>query len=85
MFSSTMIELSTSMPTPSASPPSDMMFRETPKASMRAKVPTIEIGNRERHRDRVSGLPQKEKEHQKGEHASQHRGPRRTLSMDSLK
>ena len=44
MFSSTMMELSTSIPTPSASPPRLMMLRETSNASMRAKVPITEIG-----------------------------------------
>ena len=44
MFSSTTIELSTSMPTPSASPPRLMMLRLTPAASMSEKVPTTEIG-----------------------------------------
>ena len=44
MFSSTMIELSTSIPTPSASPPRLMMLSDTPNASMRANVPITEMG-----------------------------------------
>jgi len=43
-FSSTTMELSTSMPTPRARPPRLMMFIETPKASIRANVPTTEMG-----------------------------------------
>ena len=44
MFSSTMMELSTSIPTPSAIPPRLMMFSETPNASISAKAPTTEMG-----------------------------------------
>ncbi len=44
MFSSTTMELSTNIPTPSARPPRLMMLRLTPAASMSAKVPTTEIG-----------------------------------------
>ncbi len=43
-FSSTTMELSTSMPTPRARPPRLMMFSDTPAASMRANVPTTEMG-----------------------------------------
>jgi hypothetical protein len=64
-----MMELSTSIPTPSASPPSDMMLSETPKASIRAKVPTTEMGiasatatgyrgsRRKRKRTRKASIP----------------------------
>ena len=38
------MELSTSMPTPRARPPRDMMFRLTPVAYMRKKVAATEIG-----------------------------------------
>ncbi len=44
MASSTTIELSTSMPTPSASPPSDITFRVTLREYIRMKVAMIEIG-----------------------------------------
>ena len=44
MFSRTMIELSTSIPTPSARPPRLMMLSETPNASISAKVPITEMG-----------------------------------------
>ena len=42
--SSTTIALSTSMPTPSARPPSDMMLSETSPTYIGAKVTTTEIG-----------------------------------------
>ena len=42
--SSTTIELSTSMPTPSERPPSDMMLSETPELYIRKKVATTETG-----------------------------------------
>ncbi len=44
MFSSTTMLLSTSMPTPSASPPRLMMFSETPARSSRLNVPITEMG-----------------------------------------
>ena len=44
MDSSTTIEQSTSMPTPSASPPSDMMLSETPIRLSGAKVINSDIG-----------------------------------------
>jgi hypothetical protein len=44
MFSSTTIELSTSMPTASAMPPSDMMFNETPFVYISRNVPITETG-----------------------------------------
>ncbi|MBK7703729.1 MAG: hypothetical protein IPI34_13020 [bacterium] len=44
MASSTTIELSTSMPTPSASPPSDITLSDTPRPYIRMKVATIEMG-----------------------------------------
>ena len=42
--SRTTMALSTSMPTPRASPPSEMMFRLVPVRYIRKKVATIEIG-----------------------------------------
>ena len=42
--SSTTIALSTNMPIPRASPPSDMMLRDTPALYMAPKVAIIEIG-----------------------------------------
>ncbi len=44
MFSSTTIALSTSMPTASAMPPSDIMFSDTPLLYISRKVPITEIG-----------------------------------------
>ncbi len=44
MFSSMTMVLSTSSPTPRASPPSVMMFKVSPLAPMIAKVTMIEIG-----------------------------------------
>ena len=44
MLSSTTIELSSSMPTPSARPASDMRLSDTPNASISANVATTEIG-----------------------------------------
>ena len=44
MLSSTTIELSTNIPIPSARPPRDMIFNETPNMFIGAKVATIEIG-----------------------------------------
>ena len=44
MLSSTTMELSTSMPMPSASPPSDMMLRDTPPRNMRKKLAITEMG-----------------------------------------
>ena len=43
-FSMTTIALSTSIPTPSASPPSVMMFSVQPAKYIRAKVETMETG-----------------------------------------
>ena len=44
MFSSTTIALSTSMPTPRASPPKETMLSVKPLKYIRAKVETTEIG-----------------------------------------
>ena len=44
MLSSTTTALSTSMPTASAMPPSDMMLRETSKAYISTKVPSTDTG-----------------------------------------
>ena len=44
MLSSTTMELSTSMPMPSASPPSDMMLSDTPPRNMRKKLATTDMG-----------------------------------------
>ena len=44
MLSSTTMPLSTNMPTPRASPPSEMMLSETPAMYMGAKVAMIESG-----------------------------------------
>ena len=44
MLSSTTIELSTSIPMPSARPPSDMMFSDTPPRYIRKKLAITEIG-----------------------------------------
>ena len=44
MFSSTTMALSTSMPTPRASPPSVIMFSVKPPKYISAKVAMIEIG-----------------------------------------
>ena len=44
MLSSTTMELSTSMPMPSASPPSDMMLSDTPPTNMRKKLAITEMG-----------------------------------------
>jgi hypothetical protein len=44
MFSSTTIELSTSMPTPRARPPSDTRFSVKPPKYTSMKVATMEIG-----------------------------------------
>ncbi len=44
MFSSTTMELSTSMPTARAMPPSDMMFSDTSLVYINRNVPMTEIG-----------------------------------------
>ncbi|MBA7660434.1 hypothetical protein ES703_68436 [subsurface metagenome] len=44
MLSRTTIELSTSMPIPRASPPKDMILRETPERNIRKKAAATEMG-----------------------------------------
>ena len=44
VFSSTTIDASTIMPTPSARPPNVIVFNVNPEKYRRANVPTIEIG-----------------------------------------